>query len=58
MKMRDIHLKVGDMVMVHLMEEIIPKEKYTELHMKNIGPFQIIKQHGPNAYKILTYLLI
>ena len=38
--------------MVHLKKERIPKGKYTKLHMKKIDPFQIIKQCGPNAYKI------
>ena len=40
------------MVMAHLKKEGLPRRRHTELHMKNIGPFQILKQCDPNAYKI------
>ena len=47
-----MHFNVGDMVMVHLKKERLPKGNYTKFHMKNIGPFHILKQCGLNAYKI------
>lgn len=52
LKRRDVQFTVGDLVMIHLNKERIPKEKYTKLHMKKIGPFKILKQCGNNAYKI------
>lgn len=52
LKRRDVQFKVGDMVMIHLKKERLPKEKYTKMLMKKIGPFKVLKRCGTNAYKI------
>lgn len=51
-KRRDLQFKVGDMVIIHLKKERLPKEKYTKLMMKKIGPSKIIQKCSRNAYKI------
>ena len=49
---RDLQFKVGDMVMVHLKVERLPKGKYTKLMMKKMGTFKILQKYGTNAYKV------
>ena len=51
-KRRDLHFQVGDLVMIHLRKERMPREKYTKLMMKKRGPFKILKKCGYNAYHI------
>ena len=51
-KRRDLKFKVGDMVMIHLKKERLPKGQYTKLMMKKVGPFKILKKCGKNSYKI------
>ena len=51
-KRRDLHFQVGDLVMIHLRKERMPREKYTKLMMKKRGPFKILKKCGNNAYHI------
>lgn len=41
-KRRDLQFKVGDLVMVHLKKERLPKGQYTKLMMKKAGPFKIL----------------
>ena len=50
--MRDLQYKVGDMVMVHLKVERLPKGKYTKLMMRKMGPFKILQKCGTNSYKV------
>ena len=38
--------------MVNLKKERLPKGQYIKLMMKKVGPFQILKKCGNNAYKI------
>lgn len=49
---RDVQLQVGDLVWTYLKKERLPKGKHTKLLMKNVGPYQILKKHGMNAYEI------
>ncbi|XP_059069221.1 uncharacterized protein LOC131859466 [Cryptomeria japonica] len=51
-KRRDLKFKVGDLVMLHLKKERLPKEKYTKLMMKKLGPCKILMKCGNNAYKV------
>ena len=51
-KRRDLQFKVGDLVMVHLKKERLPKGQYTKLMMKKAGPFKILQRCGNNVYKI------
>ena len=51
-KRRDLQFKVGDLVMVHLKKERMPKGQHTKLMAKKIGPFKILQKCGNNAYKI------
>ena len=38
--------------MIHLNKQKFPKEKYTKLMKKRIGPFRIIHKSRNNSYKI------
>lgn len=49
---KDVTFNVGDLVMVHLKKERLPKGHYTKLMAKKIGPFKILKRSGPNAYHV------
>ncbi|XP_059064954.1 uncharacterized protein LOC131856993 [Cryptomeria japonica] len=49
---KDVTFNVGDLVMVHLNKERLPKGHYTKLMAKKIGPFTILKCSGPNAYHV------
>ena len=40
------------MVWAYLKKESLPKGKHTKLLIKKIGPCQILKKHGMNAYEI------
>ncbi|XP_059076725.1 uncharacterized protein LOC131875989 [Cryptomeria japonica] len=51
-KRRDLQFQVGDLVMVHLKKERFPKEKYTKLMMKKLGPCKILKKCGNNAHQV------
>ena len=51
-KRRDLQFKVGDLVIIHLKKEMLPKGLYTKLLMKKAGPFKVLKKCGNNAYKI------
>ena len=51
-KRRDVQFKVGDLVMIHLKKERLPKGPHTKLQMRKIGPFKILQKCGNNAYKI------
>ena len=50
-KRRDLQFKVGDMVMIHLKKERLPKVQYTKLMMKKSSSFKILEKCGNNAYK-------
>ena len=49
---RDLQFKEGDMVMVHLKAERLPKGKYTKLMMRKMGTFKVLKNCGTNSYKL------
>lgn len=51
-KKRYVQLSVGDLVWVHLKKERLPKGKYTKLMQRKVGPCQILKKYGQNAYEI------
>jgi hypothetical protein len=51
-KRRDVQFKVGDLVMIHLKKERLPKGQHTKLMMKKIGPFKILQKCGNNAYRV------
>jgi hypothetical protein len=51
-RIREIHFKVGDQVLVHLRKDIFPKGNYNKLKMKNIGPCKILRKFATNAYEI------
>lgn len=52
LKRREVHFKVGDLVLAHLRKEILPKGQYTKLQMKSIGPCTVVHKFGTNAYEI------
>lgn len=41
-KKRDLQFQVGDMVMVYLRKERLPKEKHTKLMMKKMGQCKVL----------------
>ena len=49
---RDLQFKEGDMVMVHLKAERLPKGRYTKLIMRKMRPFKILQKYGTNVYKL------
>ena len=48
-KRRDLQFEIGDLVMVNLKKERLPKGKFTKLMMRKIGPFKILQKCGHNA---------
>lgn len=51
-KKRDVQFDVGDLVWVHLRKERLLKGRYTKLMQRKIGPCQILKKCGQNAYEL------
>jgi hypothetical protein len=49
---REIHFKVGDLVLVHLRKEIFPRGMYNKMKMKKIGSCKILRKFEANAYEI------
>ncbi|XP_057851724.1 uncharacterized protein LOC131061888 [Cryptomeria japonica] len=52
-ELRDVsHLEKKSALAKDFVEERLPKEKYTKLLMKKLGPCKILKKCGNNAYKV------
>lgn len=49
---RDVHYKVGDLVMAYLRKERLPKGQPRKLCMKNIGPLKVVHKYGNNTYEV------
>ena len=52
LKRRNVQFQVGNMVMVHLNKDWLPRGSHTKLMMKKIGPCEILEKYGENAYKV------
>ena len=52
LKRRNVQFQVGNMVMVHLNKDRLPRGSHTKLMMKKIGPCEIFEKYGENAYKV------
>ena len=51
-KQRHLEFEVGDLVWENLKKERLPKGKSTKIMLRKLGPCQILKKFGPNAYEI------
>ena len=51
-KWRHLEFEVGDLVWKNIKKERLPKGKSTKLMLRKLGPCQILKNFGPNAYEI------
>jgi hypothetical protein len=49
---RPVSFEVGDFVLARLRPERFPRGSFHKLHHRRVGPFQIIKQLGVNAYQL------
>lgn len=49
---RHKEFEVGNRVMVYLRKERFPSRSYNKLKLKKIGPCQIIRKYGTNAYQV------
>jgi hypothetical protein len=49
---KEVNLEVGYIVMEHIRNEILRREKYNKLKLKKIGPCKILRKFAPNAYEI------
>lgn len=51
-KKKEVHFKIGDLVMAFLNNDKLPKGLGIKLQMKRIGPCKILHKHGNNAYEL------
>jgi hypothetical protein len=49
---RELQFEVGDQALAHLRKERFPRGTYNKLKMKKIGPGNILRKFGANAYEI------
>jgi hypothetical protein len=49
---RKLEFEVGDQVLAHLRKERFPRGTYNKLKLKNIGPCEILRRFGENAYQL------
>ena len=50
MRRKAVNFDMGDFVMAHIRPERFPKNSHKKLHARAMGPYQIIRQLGSNAY--------
>jgi len=41
-----------DLVWIHMRKERFPRKRKSKIILRSIGPFEILEQIGPNAYKL------
>jgi len=49
---KGIHFQPGDLVWIHMRKERFPSKRKSKIMPQSEGPFEILEQVGPNAYKV------
>ena len=49
---RQVHFKVGCLVLAHMRKKTFPKGEYNKVKLKNIGSYRILRKFLANAYEI------
>jgi len=49
---KGIHFQPGDLVWIHMRKERFPSKRKSKIMPRSEGPFEILEQIGPNAYKV------
>jgi len=49
---KGIHFQPGDLVWIHMRKERFPSKRKSKIMPRSEGPFEILEQVSPNAYKV------
>jgi len=49
---KGVHFQPGDLVWIHIRKGRFPSKRKSKIMPRSDGPFEILEQVGPNAYKV------